>query len=107
MSAFTIDLPKSISNFPDDTAPRPSISLGTDNAMWAFVLFEVGEDHSGALCIEREALQGRSGMANDASSPSIGSDALLQHPIQLRMWTTLPGISDEVLSACRIVATSS
>lgn len=87
----------------EDTA---NITMNPDNDLWDFALFTVGEEHIGALCAERDpCVRLINGSTSDMSAlPRQAVTA--QTPIRLKMWTTLPGISDSCIADCRILAMS-
>lgn len=76
-----------------------------DDGRWAFVLFQLRGEHVGALCIDHQALP-VSHLRPDSQMPdSEIADGQSRSPsFPLRMWTTVPGVTDDAMAQCQVLA---
>lgn len=98
MQAFSIDIPHLSSILGScqlKTERVPHIRMQPDNGGWRFVLFNVGQDHTAALCIEH------------TSNPKDTLTDETAQAIELRMWEAIPGQHDVPLVDFQVLAASS
>ena len=105
MRAFAVSITSPAAASDQRIGEPDTIRLEPGNDEWAFVLFKIQADHVGAVCVQRPKLPSPSRLPS-LEGLQEKSTCHLQHPFPLRMWATVPCVSDDRTMQCEVLALS-